>query len=182
MSGYSSEGILTDEGIRIFEGLPHSQKILYGNVLWDGALSLSKLFAWAAASGSLDVPSLIGSSVIELGAGTGVVALTLAKLGASRVVLTDNEPELLPLMDYNIQQNALSSRASSCLLDWANKSSYISGHFDLVVAADVLYEGDGVHFCDALVAHLSSSQPCAAYVANHHNPDRCQAPRQGHCS
>ena len=38
---------------------------------------------------------------------------------------------------------------------------------------DVLYEGDGSIFAQALAKHLAPRTE--AYVANHHNPRRCEA-------
>ncbi|CAK9033862.1 unnamed protein product [Durusdinium trenchii] len=160
--------IRTDEGVVIFEGSPHKAKVLYGNLLWTGALALSKFFATSSAA-----PPVKGRSCLELGAGTGVVGLTLGSMGAEPVFITDNEPELLLLMKKNIEANNLSDRVQTFCLDWADGKSFMQQLPDLVVAADVLYEGDGSMFCHALAKHLRIG--AEAYVANHHNPDKCEA-------
>ncbi|CAK8990266.1 unnamed protein product [Durusdinium trenchii] len=159
--------IRTDEGVVIFEGSPHKAKVLYGNLLWTGALALSKFFATSSAA-----PPVKGRSCLELGAGTGVVGLTLGSMGAEPVFITDNEPELLLLMKKNIEANNLSDRVQTFCLDWADGKSFMQQLPDLVVAADVLYEGDGSMFCHALAKHLRIG--AEAYVANHHNPDKCE--------
>ncbi|CAK8990280.1 unnamed protein product [Durusdinium trenchii] len=97
--------IRTDEGVVIFEGSPHKAKVLYGNLLWTGALALSKFFATSSAA-----PPVKGRSCLELGAGTGVVGLTLGSMGAEPVFITDNEPELLLLMKKNIEVRALGQK------------------------------------------------------------------------
>eukprot|EP00435_Cladocopium_sp_Y103_P030429 s4433_g7.t1 len=163
-----SESVETDEGIVIFEGSPHKEKVLYGNLLWTGALALSKFFATASCA-----PRVQGRACLELGAGTGVVGLTLGRLGAAPVFITDNEPELVTLMAKNIEANQLSHCVQSCQLDWADGSTFMQQMPDIVVAADVLYEGDGSIFCHALSQHLREGGE--AYVANHHNPQKCQA-------
>eukprot|EP00439_Symbiodinium_sp_Y106_P071926 s1421_g13.t1 len=167
----------TAEGIVIFEGKPHKEKVLYGNLLWDGALALCRFFAseWS--------PAVAGKSALELGAGTGVVGLTLGHLGAAPVCITDSEKELLPLMEQNIQANSLGSCTMARRLDWGDETSYMREKPDLLVAADVLYEGvrgridhetkDGSLFARAVTGHLGMRSE--AYVANHHNPKKCEA-------
>jgi len=157
----------TAEGIVIFEGKPHKEKVLYGNLLWDGALALCRFFAseWS--------PAVAGKSALELGAGTGVVGLTLGHLGADPVCITDSEKELLPLMEQNIQANSLGSCTMARRLDWGDETSYMREKPDLLVAADVLYEGDGSLFARAVTGHLGMRSE--AYVANHHNPKKCEA-------
>lgn len=170
--------LFTDEGVRIFEGPPDSKKILYGNLVWDGALALSKFLSNLASNkiSSMDpLPGIQGKRVLELGSGTGVLGLACARTGASHVVVTDNEPELLTLLERNIEANALSTKVSAKPLDWEDKSTYLNECFDCVVAADVLYAGDGSSFCQALLSHLSSAPFSEAFVANHHHPHRCDA-------
>lgn len=176
----SSDPQRTDEGIILYEGMPHSQKVLYGNVTWDGALSLAKLFAWMDGSAAESKGNISGKACLELGAGTGAVGLTLASLGAE-VLLTDNEEEVVQLLHRNIAANGLQTCAAARLLDWAHSATYTahcasSGRpFDIVAAADVLYEGEGTLFAKALQAHVPEGSATVAYVSNHHNPTRCNA-------
>jgi len=166
----------TEEGILIYEGTPHSQKVLYGNVIWDGALSLANLFAWNERMAQEELMAKIcGKRVLELGAGTGIVGLTLGRLGA-QVTLTDNEPELVELMMANVHANSLAHTVVAQHLDWEDVTTYLTEYpFDVIVAADVLYEGDGSHFAQALRAHMPHGSSTVAYVANHHNAQRCKA-------
>jgi hypothetical protein len=53
-----------------------------GLTLWDGAPALAKALELAA-------PDLSRATVLEVGAGTGLVGIAAAALGARRVVLTD---------------------------------------------------------------------------------------------
>ena len=101
---------------------------------------------------------------MELGAGTGVVGLTLGRLGAAPVVITDNEPELVTLMAKNIeasgiggigrnlesldwkfghafksvQANELGDRVHTALLDWADQTTFMQELPEIVVAAVAL--------------------------------------------
>lgn len=70
-----------------------------GCVVWDAALVLLKFLF--TEKGKLCVHD---RSVLELGAGTGVVGLTSLFAGASSVCITDL-PRLLPLINVNIEAN-----------------------------------------------------------------------------
>ena len=67
-----------------------------GATVWDCGLTLCK-FA------ELQSVRFKGKRIIEVGAGTGLVGLLLAKLGAS--VLFTDQPHALPLLAHNVLQN-----------------------------------------------------------------------------
>ncbi len=80
-----------------------------------------------------------GKRCIELGAGVGVVGIALRKAGAS-VMVTDYATEALDFIKLNALQNgiALDERFEVMQLDW--RDIRLAEQFDLVCAADVLYE------------------------------------------
>eukprot|EP01121_Diplochlamys_sp_Union-15-3_P013585 TRINITY_DN4240_c0_g1_i3.p1 TRINITY_DN4240_c0_g1~~TRINITY_DN4240_c0_g1_i3.p1 ORF type:complete len:136 (-),score=19.28 TRINITY_DN4240_c0_g1_i3:21-428(-) len=73
-----------------------------GSTVWDCALVLLKYL-----ENKDDFPTdfFKGKRVIELGAGTGVIGIALAFMGAE-VILTDRKP-LLELMNKNIEENCV---------------------------------------------------------------------------
>lgn len=172
ISPAASVGVrVTDEGIVIRERSPYSspEHLVYGSVLWDSGLALAKYFAWREAHDS----SLAwrSKSVLDLGTGTGIVALTLARLGAT-VMATDFEPEVLALLEENIQSNGLGDAMSTHLLSWQERDTYLrQPRFDMVVAADVLYSRRDRWFWRALEAHMDRAHRTVAYVASPYRKD-----------
>ncbi|ESP03382.1 hypothetical protein LOTGIDRAFT_237692 [Lottia gigantea] len=108
-----------------------------GCVVWDAALVLSKYLEKQNDEKKLD---LSRKTVIELGAGTGVVSLVAGSLGA-KVTITDL-PEFLPLISLNIQENKalLTGEIKAETLIWGQVSDVMKKtEWDLILLADCIY-------------------------------------------
>ncbi|KAM3877886.1 EEF1A lysine methyltransferase 3-like [Diretmus argenteus] len=129
--------------------------------VWDSALHLCSYFE----AESLD---LRGKRVIELGAGTGVVGILAARLGAD-VTLTDL-PLAVPQLQTNVSANMPSSGWPSVPptvrpLSWGQDQLSFPSDWDLVLGADIVYLSETypllletlVHLCkNGAVVYLSS--------------------------
>ncbi|WP_164007903.1 50S ribosomal protein L11 methyltransferase [Pyxidicoccus trucidator] len=70
-----------------------------------------------------------GASVLDVGTGTGVLAIAAKKLGAGRVVATDNDPISVELAQENLTDNGTPD------IDVSGKElTLVDGTFDLVLA------------------------------------------------
>jgi predicted nicotinamide N-methyase len=108
-----------------------------GTCVWEGALALLRTLELS--------PSLVrGKTVLELGCGTGVVALACAVLGARRVVATDHDKEVLALCQENVEAHgALAARVEVRPYAWGSGAaarSSLAGVFDVVIGADITYD------------------------------------------
>jgi predicted nicotinamide N-methyase len=96
----------------------------------------------AALAAELAGRDLTGLHVVELGCGLGLPCLAAARAGA-RVLATDAEPEALELLARNARLNGAS--LETALADWFHPEELGQrAPFDLVLAADVLYERHSV--------------------------------------
>ena len=104
----------------------------YWSVLWRSGVALAR---------ELDGEPLAGRRVVELGCGLAVPSLVAARAGASALA-TDEDPEAIELVARNAELNGL--RVDAAVVDWTSASAIGElarrGPFDLVLAADVLYE------------------------------------------
>jgi ribosomal protein L11 methyltransferase len=55
---------------------------------------------------ALQKASMTGKTVLDIGTGSGVLAIAAAKLGASRVVAVDNDPDALEAARLNVARNS----------------------------------------------------------------------------
>lgn len=165
------EPMRTDEGIILHAGRPYDEdrRELYGNLLWASGFALSKFFAWMS-----NEQSVKGMTVLELGAGMGVVGLTLGKLGAC-VTCTDCEPVVLAGLQLNVTANAVDANVTVQALDFGDSSTYLAHHhFDFVLAADVIYRStNGSTLVDTLAAHVPAGSDTQFFLAYE---DRCDTP------
>jgi predicted nicotinamide N-methyase len=112
---------------------------------------------------------LRGQRVLEVGCGLALPAFAAALAGAE-VLATDWAPEALELVGANAERNDL--RVHTALLDWLERPFGRAPGFDLVLAADVLYEERNAAPLLALLATLVAGGG-AALVAD---PGRRHAP------
>jgi len=80
-----------------------------------------------------------GSTVLELGAGTGVWAVAAARLGARRVVAVEREAVLIPVIEALARENGVADRVEAVLGD--ARQVRLASTFDVVVSEMVGNEG-----------------------------------------
>ncbi|KAM4540353.1 protein N-lysine methyltransferase METTL21D [Fundulus diaphanus] len=112
-----------------------------GCVVWDAAIVLAK---YLETKEFYDPPSGVnawcGRTAVELGAGTGVVGLMAATLGA-QVIVTDLE-DLQTLLNTNIQENQSlikSGSISAKVLKWGEDVSELLPPPHYILMADCIY-------------------------------------------
>lgn len=148
---------VSDECIS-FYAAPLLSQLGPGVHVWSAGWALAKFFMWRELNASCG-GSCAGQTVLELGAGTGIVGLTLAQLGA-QVTLTDFEPSVLDLLRLNVAVNCLG---------FGVESSYLVGEQNLIVAADVLYnDPHGQLFAQTIDAHVRVASATEVYLAYLH--------------
>ncbi|MEW6638050.1 MAG: methyltransferase domain-containing protein, partial [Actinomycetota bacterium] len=107
-----------------------------------------------ALARDLAARDLSGSRAIELGCGIGLPSIVALNRGAC-VLATDHYRAALDFAAYNARINA-GRDLSTALLDWHAPPAAL-GSFDLVVAADVLYEERNAAALARLVPRLLDS-------------------------
>ena len=111
------EALIDEARFEVDEFIP------YWAELWPSGLALAE-----ALPSRLD-----GLAVVELGCGLGVPSLVAAARGGN-VTAVDWAAEAIELLRENAERNAIPLRAVHA--DW----NRVGGSFDLVLAADLLYE------------------------------------------
>mmetsp|Transcript_15318 Transcript_15318/g.40429 ORF Transcript_15318/g.40429 Transcript_15318/m.40429 type:complete len:263 (-) Transcript_15318:9-797(-) len=112
--------------------------------------------AWAASLGAALWPSSLAlaglvdkfvaeRSVLELGSGLGLGGAAAAQAGASKVVCTDMDDELVAMLGEGAHR-----------LDWCDEDTFLGEKFDCVIGADVAYEVSVVpDLVRATLAHVA---------------------------
>jgi len=115
----------------------------YGTVLWPSALTVASYLLTRVGS-TTTANTLNGLSVLELGAGTGLVSLVASLSGAKMVIATDYEEAPLKLLKYaathlNGKAVTVPDNIEIAHLDLCDFETPLP-YADIVVAADVMYE------------------------------------------
>ena len=116
----------------------------YWAVLWRSGVALAR---------ELDGEALRGMRVVELGCGLAVPSIAAARAGAE-VLATDGDEEALAFAARNARVNG--TRIDTALTEWSAPDGLVArGPFDLVLAADVLYERPAVAQLLSLLPRLA---------------------------
>ena len=75
-----------------------------------------------------------GTRVVDVGTGSGVLALAAAKLGVRRTVGIDSDPDALEAATENVKLNGLENAVELGALDLAAASERLPDRFDIVLA------------------------------------------------
>jgi predicted nicotinamide N-methyase len=130
----------------------------YWSVLWRSGVALAR---------DVGDETLRGKRVVELGCGLALPGIAAARAGAT-VLATDADPEAVELVRRNAELNGVELEAA--VVDWTSAAATDElagrGPFDLVLAADVLYERPTVARMLALLPRLAP----AAWLADPSRP------------
>jgi predicted nicotinamide N-methyase len=133
-----AEALLDEEAFEREEFLP------YWAELWPSALALARAVA---------ARDVTGLSVVELGCGLALPSIAAA-LGGARVLATDWSPDALAYAERNAHANG--GQLETARVAWAQPDELVGrGPFDLVLAADVLYEPRNTDQLLALLPRLA---------------------------
>jgi len=96
---------------------------------WEASFLLSE---WILAQRDMN-----GKRILELGAGTGLVGIIAAKLGA-KVTMTDGSEAVIERLRDNAARNGLSIETKA--LWWGEDDQLLSREWDLIIGADITYD------------------------------------------
>jgi len=119
---------------------------------WEAALALAEYLIVSHLGRFYRFPGAIvvagerlveeAGSVLELGAGTGLVGIVAARLGAGRVVVTDGDEGVCDALKAGLERNGVADVMSVRRLMWGEEEEGEGAdegeRFDLVVGADVV--------------------------------------------
>lgn len=116
------------------------------------------------------------ATILELGAGTGLVGLAAAAAFQTHVILTDL-PAIVPNLERNARANAAvlsayDAKTDVAVLDWTDPSAFhVEGvhhggahSFPVILAADPIYSADHPRLLVQAVEHHLSKEPTARVV------------------
>jgi predicted nicotinamide N-methyase len=137
-----AEALLTEEAFEREEYLP------YWAELWPSGVALARRVAAR--------PPRRGARVLELGCGLGLPSLVAARAGG-RVLATDWSPDAIALLSQNAAHNEV-DHLDLAPVAWDDPAAFTAdGPWDLVLAADVLYERRNLPLLLGLLPRLEAT-------------------------
>jgi len=106
------------------------ERLPYWAELWPSAIALSQYIYTHPLQ-------ILGNSVLELGCGLGLASMAIACQQPERFLVSDYEQDALMLTAMNFELNRMPPPQSK-LVDWRRPA--LNENFDVIIAADVLYE------------------------------------------
>ena len=108
-----------------------------GVAVWNSGILLTRLLDEINV---IDSSIFKGKTILELGCGAGLASTALAKFGASSVLATDANEEVLRLAQQNFELNNVASVAKTAELRWGMlDASEFDSVADIVVGSDLTY-------------------------------------------
>jgi predicted nicotinamide N-methyase len=104
-----------------------------------------------------------GKSVLDFGAGSGVVGIAAMLAGAREVLAVDLDPAALAACAVNAAINGVQ-------LTRAHNLDTVQSPIDLIIAADVLYDRDNLHFLDSLPTLATDVLIADSRIKNFNHP------------
>ena len=125
--------------------------IPYWTELWPSAIGLSHYMVNHEAS-------FYNKKVLEIGCGLGLPSLMAVKISAYNVLATDLVLDALNHVLINSNLNQLSQNLETKILDWTKCTIEEIMPFDIILAADIVYEERFVNDFTNLIFSLSTSE------------------------
>ena len=104
-----------------------------------------------------------GKSVLDFGAGSGVVGIAAMLAGARKVIAVDLDPAALAACAVNAAINGVQ-------LTMVHNLDAVQSPIDLIIAADVLYDRDNLHFLDSLPTLATDVLIADSRIKNFNHP------------
>ncbi|KZS93348.1 hypothetical protein SISNIDRAFT_454519 [Sistotremastrum niveocremeum HHB9708] len=129
---------------------------------WGSAIVMAEIMAQSPTDYLGRTSPLI--RILELGAGTGLLSIFLRKLTSTmhvpaEIIATDYHPDVIHNLERNVAGNSCPDALGSiqvCKLDWsqATNGPPFDEAFDLIVAADVIYQDMHAEYIHGTVSRL----------------------------
>jgi predicted nicotinamide N-methyase len=167
MNEYLREYEFEDESVQPVKVCQHpGTELGHGATVWDAGLVLC-----AFLESETGRKMIKDSAVIELGAGTGIAAITASVMGAAVSVATDLEV-CVPFIRQNIGLNPHVSNCKAEVLDW-DKSEPSGEMYDWILCADCVYAPDTISGLTRTIEALNPSR--GIIVSNERRGDESNA-------